>query len=630
MGNAPQLLPCPEGPLAVGANADGQTVRLSLVLPTLNEAGSISTLLERLNQLLSERLPNDFEVLVVDDDSPDRTWEVALRLCYPWLRVVRRSDEKGLGSAVIRGWQAARGDILAVMDADLQHPPEVLLSLLDELEQGAELAVASRHTTGGGVSDWSPLRRMLSRGAQLLGLLLLPGIFGRLSDPLSGYFAVRRQTIAGIALHPIGYKILLEVVARGRIKWLSEVGYVFSERRVGNSKVTSRVYFDYLAHLARLCASTWYRSRFIRFCVVGGSGVLVDMGLLYLLSDPSQLGWGLTRSKVLAGECAMLSNFLLNDAWTFGDAARTSQGWLRKLRRFLSFNVICTLGLALNVVLLNLLFNWGGLNRYVANLLAIGVVTLWNYWLNTKVSWAGPKGVLALLVVPWVLLGCEERRAPRCQKECAERGACTLRSDSCTVTDTADCERSRLCQVEGRCVLTGQVCAATEDVCRGRPACLRDGACGVDKGACAATSREHCAATEGCRRDGRCSPGPGACVARGDDCQNTASCTKYGSCTVVNGACLATSDADCGRGEMCRIQGYCSFVNGRCKLASAADCARTEGCRDRGTCTYVEDTHQSGMEPTPGCLATSNADCRKSQNCRTRGACRLMEGVCGR
>jgi dolichol-phosphate mannosyltransferase len=243
---------------------------------------------------------------------------------------MRRVEEKGLSTAVIRGWQVARGEILGVIDADLQHPPEVLQQLLEEMEKGADLAVASRHVEGGGVSEWSVIRRFLSRGAQMLGLMILPEVIGRLSDPMSGYFMVRRRAIAGKTLSPVGYKILIEVTARGKIRWLAEAGYVFRERQAGESKVTWKQYIEYLQHLLRLRLSL--SARFIQFCLVGLSGVVVDMGFLYLLSDESTLGLPLTRSKIIAGELAIINNFIWNDFWTFRDIAIRQPGKRQRIK----------------------------------------------------------------------------------------------------------------------------------------------------------------------------------------------------------------------------------------------------------------------------------------------------------
>lgn len=226
----------------------------SVVIPTYNESNNIAQLIAQLTACLDTYNAHTYELIVVDDNSPDRTWQIAQNLIgtYPQLRVMRRAHERGLSSAVIRGWQAAKGDTLAVIDADLQHPPEALVQLIKQTQQGADLAVASRHINGGGVSDWSLTRRFLSRGAQLLGLLVCPAVVSRVSDPMSGYFAVRRSAIAGFRLHPLGYKILLEVLGRGDIKSIAETGYVFQERETGDSKITWKHYLAYIRHLIRL------------------------------------------------------------------------------------------------------------------------------------------------------------------------------------------------------------------------------------------------------------------------------------------------------------------------------------------------------------------------------------------
>jgi dolichol-phosphate mannosyltransferase len=371
-----------------------------LIVPTYNESRNVEAIVQRLTGLLDPVMPDDYEIILVDDNSPDRTWEIAalMQKDYPQLQVMRRQEERGLSTAVIRGWQAARGEVLGVIDGDLQHPPEVLLQLLQAIEQGADLAVASRHVEGGGVSDWSPARRFLSRGAQVLGLLVLPNVVGRVSDPMSGYFMVRRSAIAEAVLSPVGYKILLEVIGRGNIGEIGEVGYVFQERQAGESKVTWRQYVEYLMHLVRLRVTQGrigrlHRKfqmpigRFMRFGLVGLSGVFVDMAMFYLLSDPTTLAWGLTRSKIIASEVAIINNFLWNDRWTFGDISSHQKGWKKRLKRFIKFNLICLAGLILNVLLLNILFNAFGINRYLANLIAIAAVTVWNFWLNLKLSW---------------------------------------------------------------------------------------------------------------------------------------------------------------------------------------------------------------------------------------------------
>ena len=373
-------------------------IHLSLIVPTYNESGNIEKIICILSRILDEALPNNYELIIVDDDSPDRTWEIAQSLVseYPHLLVMRREAERGLSTAVIRGWQAAEGEVLGVIDGDLQHPPEILLKLLTAIDQGADLAVASRHIDEGGVSDWSIVRRFLSRGAQILGLIILPKAISRVSDPMSGYFMVRRSAIAGKLMNPLGYKILIEVLGRGDIEQIAEAGYVFQEREQGESKVTWKQYQEYIHHLLRLRFSTgrlgrirqrvdFPIGRFIRFIIVGFSGLAIDMGILYLLYDV--LGLGLTRSAIFAAELAIINNFFWNDLWTFGDLSKHQRQWRKVLKRLAKFNVICLMGLILKVLLLNALFNGLHLSAYLANFLAIIAITIWNFWINLRLSW---------------------------------------------------------------------------------------------------------------------------------------------------------------------------------------------------------------------------------------------------
>ncbi|MBE9058549.1 glycosyltransferase [Sphaerospermopsis sp. LEGE 08334] len=400
------LLNVPTGSLQITESppsdvvARNNDILLSLVIPTYKERDNIENIVNILTGLLDAAIPNNYELIVVDDDSPDLTWQVAQSLIpdYPQLRVMRRQEERGLSSAVIRGWQAATGRVLGVIDGDLQHPPEVLLQLLHKIEAGADLALASRHVDGGGVSSWSVVRRFLSRGAQVLGLIILPGVLGRVTDPMSGYFMVRRSAIAGATMNPVGYKILLEVIGRGNVREIAEVGYVFRERTEGESKVTWKQYIEYIQHLIRLRVSTgrlgkisrridFPIGKFIRFGLVGLSGVFVDMAVLYLLSDASTLALPLTRSKIIAGEVAIFNNFLWNDAWTFADVSMQQKGWKQRIKRFFKFNVVCLAGLVINVLVLNIVYNFLIRNQYIANLIAIAVATIWNFWVNLKLSW---------------------------------------------------------------------------------------------------------------------------------------------------------------------------------------------------------------------------------------------------
>ena len=218
---------------------------LSVIVPTYNEAGSLPALAERLQVALAGR---DWELIVVDDGSPDGTADIAAALAprIP-VRVVRRAGKAGLASAVVAGFEAARGDVLLVMDADLSHPPEVVPALADAIADGADLAVGSRYVKGGGVMDWPLRRRIVSRAACLMGNILVP-----VRDATSGFFALRRAVIAGVHLNPIGFKIGFEVIARGQYKRVVEVPYTFRDRQLGASKFGRREIAQYVVQLGQV------------------------------------------------------------------------------------------------------------------------------------------------------------------------------------------------------------------------------------------------------------------------------------------------------------------------------------------------------------------------------------------
>jgi dolichol-phosphate mannosyltransferase len=224
---------------------------LSAVVPTYNEAENAALLVQRVTTALAGI---DFELIVVDDstDGTDRVFQ-SLARAEPRLRVVHRTGHRGLATAVTAGIALAKGDVVCVLDADLQHPPEELPALREALEQtGADLAIASRYVPGGGY-ELTVGRRIISRVATILAWTLL-GRARSVSDPLSGFFAFRRAVVDGVLLRPIGFKILLEILVRGHISRVVEVPYRFEARGGGQSKLTLAQHLDYLRHLLALSA----------------------------------------------------------------------------------------------------------------------------------------------------------------------------------------------------------------------------------------------------------------------------------------------------------------------------------------------------------------------------------------
>lgn len=231
--------------------------KFSLVIPTYNEAANIADLYRKLIAVLStQELP--FEIIIVDDNSPDETWKIVEDLAKfdNRLKVIRRLSDRGLATAVIAGWVKAEGEIIGVIDGDLQHPPEILKMMLAEIlrDKDIDIIVASRHISGGGVSKWSIWRRIISRFATMLSGIFVPKVFKRVKDPMSGYFILRKKVIEGKDLTPIGYKILLEVLVKGNYKKVLEVPYIFCERAKGGSKAGLKQYLISLIHFIKLCS----------------------------------------------------------------------------------------------------------------------------------------------------------------------------------------------------------------------------------------------------------------------------------------------------------------------------------------------------------------------------------------
>ncbi len=219
----------------------------SLVIPTYNEAENVGPCVEAVCRALDGR---EFEVIIADDDSPDRTWEIARNLDNPRVRVLRRTEDRGLAPAVVDGFAAAQGDRLGVMDADLQHDEAILPEMIDALDTH-EFVIGSREAEGGGYGEMPFARRLGSKAAAALARRVLKVPLG---DPMSGYFALRREVFERVRgrLDPRGYKIMLEIFCLARPESHFEVGYTFRPRHTGRSKVSAGVAGHYLSDLFQL------------------------------------------------------------------------------------------------------------------------------------------------------------------------------------------------------------------------------------------------------------------------------------------------------------------------------------------------------------------------------------------
>ncbi len=234
--------------------------RFALAVPTLNEAGNIDKLLGELTHALSET-QYEYEIIVVDDGSTDGTVDRVREWTErdPRIRTLSRVGQRGLAGAVLYGWSHSSANLLGVIDADLQHPPQVLPQLLQEAEQ-ADIAIASRYARENGTKGWNPVRAAVSRLSTLVAEPLIYKKKLRVTDPMSGFFVIHRRCIEGLSFQTSGFKLLLEILVRGRIRTAREVPYHFGLRQNGKSKANATVAVHYLHLLGRLSRDLVLRS----------------------------------------------------------------------------------------------------------------------------------------------------------------------------------------------------------------------------------------------------------------------------------------------------------------------------------------------------------------------------------
>jgi dolichol-phosphate mannosyltransferase len=307
---------------------------ISLSIPTYNEAPVVEKTLRHAAEVLKEA-GEPFELIVVDDDSPDGTAAIVARLSAELpVRVVCRKGQRGLATAVVKGWEVARGDVVGVMDADLQHPPEVVLELIRALRsQNADLAVASRYLPGGGSEGWTLFRRIVSWAGMRLGTVVLPWTLGGVTDSGSGLFLVRKQAIDGADLKPLGIKMQLEVLAKGRIRKVVEVPYVFRGRTLGVSKLGPKQYVEYLVALARMGRDSGELATWISFAFAGLLGAAAYLASLTALAQPwkGSLAFALPAA-LLAG---IFSRFAWDEIVTFrGAREESNHGFFSRFFRY--------------------------------------------------------------------------------------------------------------------------------------------------------------------------------------------------------------------------------------------------------------------------------------------------------
>lgn len=370
----------PDSSLSQCAGIQGS--ELAIIVPTFNERKNLETLVQRLDQLLAG---TRWEVVFVDDDSPDGTAEAARELARRDNRVrcIHRIGRRGLASACIEGFLSTSASVLAVMDGDLQHDERLLPKMLQCLkDEQLDLVLGSRYVEGGGIGAWDGARSRASRYATRLAAFVCKQ---PVADPMSGFFMVRREAFDAAMpnLSGVGFKILLDLFASSPTPLrFKEIPYEFRNRSEGESKFDGRAIWEYLYLLLEKSAGRYVPARFIVFSAVGGIGVLVHMAVLWTAFRG--FGSSFIMGQSIATLVAITFNYWLNNISTYRDRRRTGWRWFTGWAGFL---LACSLGAVANVGVAAFLFDRHSTMWMVSGLAGIMVGAVWNYAVTSAYTW---------------------------------------------------------------------------------------------------------------------------------------------------------------------------------------------------------------------------------------------------
>lgn len=357
---------------------------ISIVIPTYNERSNIGPLVEAVGKALGD-VP--WEMIVVDDDSPDHTFSEVSRLAReePRLRCLRRVGRRGLASAVIEGALVANGRVIAVMDADFQHDERILRPMYEKLVgTGADIVVGTRYAEGGGIGEWDATRARMSDFATRMACVL---VGNQTTDPMSGFFMVRREVFASVIydLSQQGYKILLDIISSSSTPLrIEEVAYVFRTRQAGESKISIMVLAEFLFLIIEKLTHGLIPPRFALFSIVGGFGLGVHLAVLNTLK---LFGFEFLPSQIAAIGVSMISNFIMNNEFTYRDRRLTGFSFLSGL---ILFCLVCSFGALANVgvaeIAIHRVDNWS-----IAGLFGAIMGAVFNFSAATSLVWRRPR-----------------------------------------------------------------------------------------------------------------------------------------------------------------------------------------------------------------------------------------------
>lgn len=362
---------------------------LTVIIPTFNEEANIRNIVMAVDAVFHEHSLHG-QILVVDDESADDTISIVHELMRTKenVAILIREHDHGLSQSVADGFSHASSDVFFVIDADFSHPPVLIPRMYEEIRKGNDIVIGSRYMEGGGIKKWPLKRRIISIGATFLGRLLFPDI----TDPVSGFFAVKKEVVHNAPLKPRGYKILLEVLGKGTWEKDKEIPFEFVDREIGSSKMKLTTIVEYAQQVLDITlhsfthhqSAAWREwKRVFKFGIVGISGIVVNLGILFAFVEFFLLNKGL--ASPIAIEFSILNNFIWNDLWTFGSVKnqKVSSRW----HRLVAFNMVSIGGAVINYAIFLMLTTWFAVYYLAAQLIGILIAFIWNFLLNRRLTW---------------------------------------------------------------------------------------------------------------------------------------------------------------------------------------------------------------------------------------------------
>jgi len=369
--------------------------QISIILPTYNESQNILDMLKSIR----ENLPNEVstETIVVDDNSPDGTGLLVeehirnlRKIADHTIDVIHRKTKSGLGSAILNGIQKAKGETILVMDTDFSHPPQIIPKLIESIKKYQyDIAVASRYIKGGKIQGWSLKRKFMSKFATLIAK---KGLGIDTHDPMSGFFAFKRNIIKGLNIDAIGYKFLLEILVKTKDVTIKEIPYTFQNRELGSSKLGIKTIFDYYRSVWKLYrygkplekqekrSSVKFLYKAGRFYTVGASGFIVNYMISLLFAGGISDMWYL-HANVIGIIVSISTNFILNKTWTFGDRDFRIKKTISQYAKFAMFS---SLGALVQLGMVYFLVDNNSMSYPLALILAVITAAFGNFVLNKK------------------------------------------------------------------------------------------------------------------------------------------------------------------------------------------------------------------------------------------------------